>query len=88
MQRDVIAQFNEILAGKPLLEEVMRGGRRLERGQVSLEQNRAYAQEQIEALPPELRALQYTGPKYSVTVSERLRRTAEKLREKDKYKGN
>jgi nicotinate phosphoribosyltransferase len=84
MQRDVIAQFDEILNGRPLLEQVMGGGKRLERGRVSLEQSRAYAREQIEALPAELQVLQYTGQGYSVTISEALRRTTEQLRQEDR----
>jgi nicotinate phosphoribosyltransferase len=80
MKRDVLARFDEPLDGKPLLEPVMRGGKRLEQGQVSLEQARAYARKQTEALPLEFHALQRLEQGYPVTVSNDLRQTAEQIR--------
>ncbi|ADE16055.1 nicotinate phosphoribosyltransferase [Nitrosococcus halophilus Nc 4] len=79
MKRDVIARFDETLEGQPLLEQVMNQGKRLERGQVSLEQAREHARKQMEALPPEFHALQSLKQGYPVTVSEALRQANEQL---------
>lgn len=70
--RDVIARHDEELPGRPLLEPVMRGGRRLVAGRRSLEEARRYAREQIAALPPRLRALEPARPPYRVDVSDAL----------------
>lgn len=79
MKRDVIARFDETLDGEPLLVQVMSKGKRLERGQISLEQSREHAQKQMDALPSELHALQRLEQGYPVTVSEALRQTHEQL---------
>lgn len=77
MKRDVIARFDEALEGKPLLEQVMRQGKRLATGQISLQQARAYARQQMKTVPPEFHALQCIRQGYPVVVSDALQRTAQ-----------
>lgn len=69
MIRDVIARADEEVAGKPLLDCVMRAGRRLQAGRIGLEDARAYAAAQIQALPDSLRSLAPADPPYPVEVS-------------------
>ena len=71
--RDVIAAAQETHAGRPLLEWVMRDGRRLPAGEVQLDDVRAHAAEQVHALPERLRSLDPAHPPYPVVVSDRLR---------------
>ncbi|WP_041350977.1 nicotinate phosphoribosyltransferase [Nitrosococcus watsonii] len=79
MKRDVIARFEENLAGKPLLEQVMSQGKRLGRGRTSLADAREHARQQMAALPLELHALQRVKFGYPVTVSDSLRQANEQL---------
>ncbi|KFI23189.1 nicotinate phosphoribosyltransferase [Nitrosococcus oceani] len=79
MKRDVIACFEENSDGKPLLEQVMSQGKRLEQGRVSLENAREHARQQMALLPPELHALQRVKLGYPVAVSNSLRQTNEQL---------
>ena len=71
--RDVVARHDEELPGRPLLDEVMRDGRRLTAGRVSLEQIRARAASELARLPSGIRALEPANPPYPVKVSEALR---------------
>jgi len=71
--RDVVARHDEALPGRPLLDEVMRDGRRLTAGRVSLEQIRARAASELARLPSGIRALEPANPPYPVKVSEALR---------------
>jgi len=71
--RDVVARHDEELPGRPLLDEVMRDGRRLAAGRVSLEQIRARAASELAKLPSGVRALEPANPPYPVEVSEALR---------------
>jgi len=70
--RDVIARADEDLAGRPLLQEVMRGGRRLPTGRVDLESARRYSREQTRRLPDHIRALAQARPPYPIEVSPAL----------------
>jgi nicotinate phosphoribosyltransferase len=70
--RDVIARADETLAGRPLLEQVMRGGERIEAGRVELDRARDHARDQILRLPDRVRALTPADPPYRVEVSEAL----------------
>ncbi len=79
MVGDVIALADEQLPGQPLLVPVMRGGKRLPAGNATLEQARETARRQIEALPPELRALPRAAAPYRVDISPALRRAAESI---------
>ncbi len=82
MKQDVIAQFDEVVGGKPLLKQVMRQGKRLTTWHNSLEQARTYAQQQMKALPPALHALQSVKQKYPVLTSDALQGTAQQLQRK------
>ena len=74
MVGDLLALHDERADGLPLLEPVLRGGRRV--GAVpSLAQARERARRQIDALPAPLRALA-TAPAYPVTVAASLRELA------------
>jgi nicotinate phosphoribosyltransferase len=70
--RDVIAHADEVLPGRPLLETVMRDGRRLAAGSVTLDTARAYAAASLCALPHAVRGTAPAEPPYAVAVSERL----------------
>jgi nicotinate phosphoribosyltransferase len=69
--RDVIARHSETLAGVPLLQPVMVAGRRVATQSSDLQQIRAYAKEQLAALPPVLRAL-HSHERYEVAISDEL----------------
>ena len=71
--RDVVARHDEELPGRPLLDEVMRDGRRLAAGRVSLEQIRTRAASELARLPSGVRALEPANPPYPVEVSDALR---------------
>jgi len=72
--RDVVARQQEELPGRPLLEEVMRDGRRLAAGRASLEEARLRSASALAELPPRVRALEPADPPYPVEVSAALRR--------------
>jgi nicotinate phosphoribosyltransferase len=71
-KRDVIAWVEEELRGQPLLQPVMRKGRRLPAGEVTLNEIRRYAGEQLAKLPAGLRALGPADPSYPVEISPEL----------------
>ena len=60
LRSDTIALANEVLPGRPMLQPVMRAGRRLQ--QPSLEESRAYARREIETLPLRCRSLHAPEP--------------------------
>jgi nicotinate phosphoribosyltransferase len=68
---DVIARHGETLPGRPLLEPVMKSGRRLAAPR-PLSEMAEYAAAQIAALPEHVRALTPAEPPYKVEVSEAL----------------
>lgn len=70
---DTIGLFDETLPGRPLLQAVMRNGRRLHDA-VALDRLRAHAAAQVARLPPRLRALSPASPPWPVTISPALRR--------------
>lgn len=70
--RDVIARADERSAGRPLLECVMREGRRLDSARRTLQQARDHARAEIERLPAPLRALEPVPHPYPVEVSSAL----------------
>jgi nicotinate phosphoribosyltransferase len=78
--RDVLGLRDEQLEGTPLLQPVMRDGRRLAPPR-ELDETRAHAAKQRDALPARLRALDPAGPGYPVEVSERLRAGQSRLRD-------
>jgi nicotinate phosphoribosyltransferase len=70
--RDVIGRADESGPGRPLLQQVMREGERLDAGSVSLGDARARAREELSRLPERLLAIDPADPPYPVTVSESL----------------
>jgi len=76
MAGDEIALEGETVAGEPLLQPVMRRGRRVA-PPVPLTQSRQHAADGLACLPDSLRNLEATPPAYPVTVSARLRALAD-----------
>jgi nicotinate phosphoribosyltransferase len=70
---DTIACADERLPGRPLLQPVMRAGKRLAAGGITLTETRAHAAAQLQQLPERLRRNAPADPPYPVSVSERLR---------------
>ena len=69
---DVIARHDEALDGRPLLVQVMRGGRRTTAGSETLSAARSRASRGVAELPARLRALEAVDPAYPVRVSAAL----------------
>ncbi|HEX6069174.1 MAG TPA: nicotinate phosphoribosyltransferase, partial [Longimicrobiaceae bacterium] len=67
--RDVIARWSEEIAGRPLLQPVMRGGMRLSAGRGTLDEARSRAREEIARLPDSVRELDPASPPYPVELS-------------------
>ncbi len=76
---DVITRADEQTLGRPMLEQVMAGGRRVNSPRVSLDQARENARRQIEALPDQIRALAPAVEPYPVSVSDRLRADQQRI---------
>jgi nicotinate phosphoribosyltransferase len=74
MAGDLLALEGEEAAGKPLVELVMQGGRRLKPGP-SLDAIRHHAKQELDSLPDGLRALE-PAMTYPVAVSDRLKSLA------------
>jgi hypothetical protein len=72
MERDVIAGFDEQHPGSRLLQPVMRGGRVLAEGALTLEQSRADSLARLQRLPEPLRALTPAPTPYPVEISQGL----------------
>jgi nicotinate phosphoribosyltransferase len=77
---DVIGRHDEHLAGRPLLVQVMKNGRRTPAGSEPLSAARIRAAREIGALPARLRALDGAEPAYPVDVSDALRAEHERIR--------
>jgi nicotinate phosphoribosyltransferase len=75
MVRDLVTTEDDAQDGLPLVQPVMRGGRRL-RPPPTLDQIRAHAAENLAALPEPLRSLQRAAQPYTVQIAERLRALA------------
>ena len=69
---DTIGRSDENLAGRPLLEQVMRDGKRLTPPTNDLTETRRYAAEQIARLPEAVRSLPEAHPPYPVEISPKL----------------
>jgi nicotinate phosphoribosyltransferase len=76
---DVIGGHDEQLDGEPLLVPVMKNGTRLPQHQPTLQRAREWAQQQLTALPPELRSLQRSDRSYPVDVSPQIAGELERL---------
>ena len=78
--RDVIAGADEELGGRPLLEPVMEGGRRVGAGRATLEEARDRARREVGGLPRHLLDLEPGLPAYPVEVSPALEARLERVR--------
>jgi len=78
MVRDIIARFDEELAGKPLLQAVMSAGRRI--APVDLNESRERFRHELSRLPDALRGIEPSPMAYSVTFSKRLEEDLELTR--------
>ncbi len=76
---DTIARAGEELPGEPLLEPVMRGGRRLHPAREPLQEGRARALREIARLPARLLDLEPAEGAAPVTTSRALQRDADEL---------
>jgi nicotinate phosphoribosyltransferase len=74
MQRDTLSLENDAQPGEPLIQAVMRDGRRLQAAR-SLAEMRARAARDLERLPEPVRRLQ-PGASYPVQVTDSLMRLA------------
>lgn len=79
-EHDVLGRRDETLAGRPLLQHVMAGGRRLPAGRVTLDQARARAGDELGRLPAGVRALPPADPPYAVRLSRALQDDRDRLR--------
>ncbi|RME69098.1 MAG: nicotinate phosphoribosyltransferase [Alphaproteobacteria bacterium] len=82
--RDVIAGADEDLPGQPLLEYVMRGGKRLAAGRDDLDDARVRAREAVARLPSAVRALAPPASPYPVAVSPALAAFQKQVQERVK----
>lgn len=80
--RDVIGRHGEELSGRPLLERVMKGGKRLAAAEASLEGARERAAAEFAKLPARVRALEPATPPYAVEISEALLEYQQSVRER------
>ena len=78
--RDVLSRDAETLAGRPLLETVMREGERTGAGRATLADARARAAAELARLPEPVRALAPARPPYPVEISPALCEEARKVR--------
>jgi nicotinate phosphoribosyltransferase len=79
--RDVISRHGETLPSVPLLQPFMLSGRRLATHTCDLQQIRAYAKEQLAALPPNLLSLT-SHERYDVAISDELSKFERETRER------
>jgi len=77
---DAIGRFDEKLEGEPLLQIVMRAGKRLPAGCVGLEDSRRHANDQSKRLPERLLRLDQPEAPYPVAISDALSRELESVR--------
>lgn len=71
---DIVARHDERLPGRPLLRQVMRGGKRLPDVPRSVDVIRAHAQSEMARLPAHMRVLSQDEPVYPVEFSDALLR--------------
>jgi nicotinate phosphoribosyltransferase len=80
--RDVLALADERQPGRPLLQRVMEGGRRLPAGEADHHQARKRAASELARLPDRIRALEDADPPYPVEVSASLEQESQRARER------
>jgi nicotinate phosphoribosyltransferase len=78
-ERDVLGRRDDEPCGRPLLQRVMGGGRRLPAGRATLAAARALAQVERGRLPPQVRGLAPASPAYRVDLSPALAREADRV---------
>jgi nicotinate phosphoribosyltransferase len=76
---DVIACAGESLPGEPLLQPVIKSGRRIT--QVSLAAAREHVRAQLAALPAHLKRVEVTGEAYKIELSTALTSIMAQLQE-------
>ena len=69
---DILGRHDEPARGRPLLQQVMRDGTRLEDGRVSLNDARTRARQELERLPARVRAIEPADPPYRVEIAPEL----------------
>jgi nicotinate phosphoribosyltransferase len=79
-QHDVLGTHDERPVGRPLLQPVMKAGRRLAAGNVTLDTARAHARTEMARLPEALRTLTRAAVPYAVTISPALARSRDAFR--------
>lgn len=79
---DVLARGGEQLEGSPLLELVMRNGRRLDAGRVSPAQARSRARAELRRMPQRILDIEPADPGYPVELSEALQAEARAVEER------
>jgi nicotinate phosphoribosyltransferase len=79
-ERDVLALYGETPWGRPLLEQVMKGGSRVDAGRVTLNDARARARRELDRLPARIRAIEPARPPYPVDLSPALAGARDELR--------
>ena len=79
--KDIIGRSKEDLPGRPLLEPVMKQGRRLPAGMTDLQTIREHAYAQIARLPGRIREIAQADPPYLVEVSEALAGLQRRIRQ-------
>ncbi|HEX2257712.1 MAG TPA: nicotinate phosphoribosyltransferase [Afifellaceae bacterium] len=84
--RDVIGRAEETLDGRPLLVEVMRGGRRLPGAVDGLDAARQHAARELALLPEPVRGLAPAEPPYPVEISPALQRYQREVTEEIKLR--
>lgn len=84
---DILGRYDEPLPGRPLLEQVMKGGTRLANGRVSLNEARANAARERDRLPARVRGLEPARPAYRVDLSDALNADREALHRRYERQG-
>jgi nicotinate phosphoribosyltransferase len=72
--RDVIARTDERHDGEPLLQRAMQAGKRLPAADVTIDEARDYAREQIDRLADRVRGIEPADPPFPVELSPALKR--------------
>lgn len=76
---DLLGIWNDGQEGRPLLEQVMKDGRRVREGRVPLSEARARAQSELAALPERVRSLDPADPPYRVAITAALAAEGERV---------
>ncbi|MBZ5558030.1 MAG: nicotinate phosphoribosyltransferase [Acidobacteriia bacterium] len=84
---DVLGRRDEDHGGRPLLQQVMAGGRRRSAGRVTLDEARAQATRERERLPRRVRGLDPAQPAYRVDLSPALASERDALSREHQHEG-